>query len=84
MAFELPLSAPFNFSVGISSKHLSMFWGNGDAGFYLAAEDHPTTGDKLVKTWRNPACNSLNVVAFGLQLVWNSGQSEVPSGEPVQ
>lgn len=73
MAFELDISAPFCFSLGVSSKHLSVFWGNRDAGFVLAPADIPAAGGKMVKTWRNPACNSLNVEAFGVQLVWNSG-----------
>lgn len=73
MAFEFDITAPFNFSLGIYKTHLAVFWGNRDAGFVLAPADSPRAGSKLVKTWRNPACNSLNVEAFGLQLVWNSG-----------
>lgn len=74
MAFQLDISAPFSFSLGVSSKHLSVFWGRRDAGFVLAPADFPCAGGKMVKTWRNPACNSLNVETFGLQLVWNNGQ----------
>jgi len=80
MAFELDISAPFHFSLGVSSKHLSMFWGGRDAGIFLAPVDFPSSGGKRVKAWRNPLCNSLNIEAFGLLLVWNSGQGSAAEG----
>lgn len=80
MAFQLDIFAPFSFSVGISSRHLSVFWGGGDAGFYLSAADSPSTDGKRVKTWRNPLCNSLNIEAFRLHLVWNSGRGGAAEG----
>lgn len=80
MAFELDISAPFSFSFGASSRHLAVFWGSGDAGFYLSAADFPTTDGKRVKAWRNPLCNSLNVEALGLHLVWNSGRGSAAEG----
>lgn len=73
MAFELTITAPFSFSFCVSSRQLSVFWGLRDAGFVLAAADFPHAGSKLVTTWRNPICNSLNMEAFGLHLVASKG-----------
>lgn len=88
MAFELSISAPFHFSISVFSKHLSVFWGSRDAGFVLSpagpyTADVPTTGGKMVKTWRNPGCNSLNMLAFGLHLVASGGVRVTPASAVV-
>lgn len=67
MAFELTITAPFRFSFNASSGHLSMLFGRHDRGFVLESLKNPS--GKLVETWRNEYCNSLNVAALGMLLV---------------
>jgi len=64
---DLSLSAPFHFSMRITSQHVSIFFGKNERGLVLEGTDHPQPDGKLVATWREAGC--LNVAAFGLHLM---------------
>lgn len=73
MAFELTLTAPFNFSIHATAGHLSMFWGGAEWGIVLETGYGPNPSGKLVETWKARGCGSPNVAAFGLHLIIDKG-----------
>lgn len=74
MAFTLNITAPFNFSINTSSEHLAVFWGRDERGFVIETGYGPNQSGKLLETWRNESCGSLNVAVLGLHLIVDSGQ----------
>lgn len=75
MAFNLNITAPFNFSINASLGHLSAFWGRHERGFAIETGYGPNQSGKLLETWRNDYCRSLNVAFMGLHLIVDSGQA---------
>lgn len=67
MSLEFTLTAPFRFSFTASCQQLSILCGKHDRGFVLERMKNPS--GKLLETWRNDYCNSLNVAALGMLLV---------------
>lgn len=64
---DLSISFPFCFSLCITSRHVSMFFGRNEWGFTLEGRDRPQPAGKLVATWREAGC--LNVAGLGLHLM---------------
>lgn len=79
MAFTLNITAPFRVSIQASSGHLSVLFGLHERGFALESGYGPNENGKLVETWRNQYCGSLNVAVLGLRLI----VSGTPSKEEV-
>jgi len=77
MAFEVDVTAgKVSFSIVAKSGLVGLFWGRMDEGALLwaSANDHDVPEGVRFGTWRNPLCNTLNVVIFGQLFLWNSGR----------
>ena len=75
MAFTLNIQAPFRVSIQASSGHLSVLLGRHERGFVLESGHGPNESGRLLETWCNEYCGSLNVSALGLLLVVARGHA---------
>lgn len=82
MAFTLNITAPFNVSIHASSGHLSIFFGRHERGFTLESGYDPNENGKLMETWRNQYCGSLNVAVLGLRLIVSGTPSKGVADAP--
>ncbi len=75
MAFTLNITAPFSFSIHATSGHLSVLCGRHERGFVLESGHGSNESGRLLESWRNEYCGSLNVSALGLLLVVARGHA---------
>lgn len=79
MALDLNISAPFSFSLLVSTGHLSMLWGRAERGFVLESGAAKNPSGKFVEVWRDDYCGSFNMSAFGLHLILAGGERVTPA-----
>lgn len=81
MAISFNIQAgPLSLSVQAQAGHLSVFWGQNDRGFVLESGQGPNENGRLIQSWRNELCGSLNVAAFGWLLV---GPGRAAMAQPI-